>query len=135
MMREGSKLAMDIRAEIIRQTSFTVSIGIAPNKLLAKIGSQLNKPSSQSVILWRNVTSLMQQVPIMKLPKLGIKIGKDTEQLFKILGVVSCGDLHDETKFPVRELRRLLGSAGAGAEWLYRAARGFDNDPVKPTSS
>jgi nucleotidyltransferase/DNA polymerase involved in DNA repair len=76
MMRAGSKLAMEIRADILRKTSFTVSIGVAPNKMLAKIGSQLNKPTSQSVILKRNVEALMRQVPIMKLPKLGIKVRK-----------------------------------------------------------
>jgi nucleotidyltransferase/DNA polymerase involved in DNA repair len=48
------------------------------------------------------------------------------------MGVVHCGDLHDEARFPLKELKRLLG---AGADWLYHACRGVDNVPVNSTSS
>jgi DNA polymerase eta len=56
----GAVIAQRLRATVAQQLSFTCSAGIAPNKLLAKIGSAKNKPNKQTVVLPRATGSLMQ---------------------------------------------------------------------------
>lgn len=56
----GAAVALRLRGAVLDQLGFTCSAGIGPNKLVAKIGSALNKPAKQTVVLPRAVEGLMQ---------------------------------------------------------------------------
>lgn len=113
-------LAHRVKEAIFAATSLTCSIGIAPNKFLAKIASDLNKPNGLTVIEQQHVTEFLKHLPVHKIPGIGTK----TSQMLKQLGVTKVGEvLH----FPLIFWEKRLGRYGAK---LYQKAQGIDNSPV-----
>lgn len=88
-LRLGALLAARIRERVLAELTFTCSAGVAPNKLLAKIGSAMHKPSQQTVILPRGVGSLMGPMPLRKIGGFGGKLGDALARL----GCVTAGDV------------------------------------------
>jgi DNA polymerase eta len=130
-LRTASFLALKIRDAIQLELGFSSSAGVAPNKLLAKIASGLNKPRNQTVILHRNVPNLMHKMPLRKLPRVLTRAGHhalaDLEQVFN---VSTCGELiRDDVNHSRTELVARYGEASGS--WLYTRARGDDDDAVK----
>src|SRR6202030_4400297 len=82
-------LAEKIRGLIYADTALTASAGIAPNKMLAKIASDWNKPNGQFEIGQEDIPQFMEQLPVQKLWGIG---AKSAERLAKS-GVHTCGDL------------------------------------------
>ena len=82
-------LAEVIRALIFRKTKLTASAGIGPNKLIAKIASDLNKPNGQCEVTPEQVPEFMAVLPVRKL----WGIGQVTEQKLERLGVTTCAHL------------------------------------------
>jgi DNA polymerase-4 len=115
-------VAFEIRERIFEQTGLTASAGIASNKLLAKIASDMNKPNGQCVIPPEQVAPFMESLPVRKLWGVG---GVSAEKLEK-RGVQTCGQLQTLSRV---ELHRLFGRFGLD---LYELCRGIDDRPVQP---
>jgi DNA polymerase-4 len=111
--------------ERIRNTfGLTCSIGIAPNKLLAKLASEMQKPDGLTTIRPDEIKSVLERMPVREL----CGIGRKTAQTLANYGIVTCGDLG---RFPVDILRRKFGVVG---ERLVEMGLGIDDSPVMPAS-
>lgn len=116
------KVAVQIKEEILARTGCTCSVGIAPNKLLAKIASDWEKPDGMTVIREEEVASFLANLPVSKMPG----IGRNTQRLLKELGVAMVGDV---LRFPEIFWIDRLGVNGVR---LYEKAQGTDRSPVIP---
>jgi DNA polymerase IV len=115
-------LAQVIRGMILRKTKLTSSAGIGPNKLIAKIASEMNKPNGQLEVTPEQVPEFMEKLPVRKI----WGIGEKTERKLEELGVKMCGELQ---RFSRPELVDLFGKFGLE---LYDLCRGTDQRPVEP---
>jgi DNA polymerase-4 len=115
-------LAQVIRGTIFRKTKLTSSAGIGPNKLIAKIASEINKPNGQFEVTPERVSEFMEKLPVRKI----WGIGEKTERKLEELGVKTCGQLQ---RFSRPELVEFFGKFGLD---LYDLCRGIDHRPVEP---
>jgi len=115
-------LAQVIRDMIFQKTKLTSSAGIGPNKLVAKIASEINKPNGQLEVTPDQVPEFMMELPVRKI----WGIGAVTEQKLQQLGVKTCGQLQ---RFSLPELVEHFGKFGME---LYDLCRGIDDRPVEP---
>ncbi len=120
---EGSAtlIAEAIRAEVKENVNITISVGIAPNKFLAKIASDWNKPDGVFVVTPDQVDAFVTALPVKKLHG----VGKVTASKMKRLGINTCSDLR---KLDKTQLTNYFGSFG---ERLNNLSHGIDNRPVK----
>ena len=114
--------AMAIRAAIREETGLTASAGVAPNKFLAKIASDVNKPDGLCVIRPRQVDAFLAPLPIGRLPG----VGKVTEARLKALGIHTVGDVR---AWESAQLQMQFGRWGLR---LHELAHGIDEHPVQP---
>lgn len=117
----ATRLAEHLRAEIKRETGITVSAGVAPNKYLAKIASDWNKPDGLCVITPAQVADFVQALPVERL----FGVGKKTAERMHQLGYRTCGDLQQA------DLSTLIERFGRFGPRLYQLARGQDERPVR----
>ena len=110
-----------IRAGILEKTGLTCSIGIAPNKLLAKIASDMQKPSGLTVLAEDDIGGKLWPMPIRKL----YGIGPKTEEHLKAMQIETIGQL---AALPVEVLVRHFGFSYG--HYLHEAARGIDESPL-----
>ena len=115
-------LAQVIRGLIFRKTKLTASAGIGPNKLIAKIASDLKKPNGQVEVKPDAVPEFMETLPVRKL----WGIGEVTEQKLDKLGIATCGDMQRLSRVALQEH---FGKFGIE---LYDLCRGIDDRPVEP---
>ena len=115
-------LAQVIRGLILRKTKLTASAGIGPNKLIAKIASDLKKPNGQFEVKPEDVPAFMQELPVRKL----WGIGEVTGQKLEKLGIATCGDMQRLSRIA---LQQHFGKFGIE---LYDLCRGIDDRPVEP---
>ena len=115
-------LARSIKDQIRNDEQLTCSIGVAPNKLLAKLGSGLKKPDGLVVVQKEEVEAILKDLPVSKLHGIGPKL---TETLNSI-SIFTCGQLG---KFPVPLLSKRFGAIGEG---LHQMGLGLDDRPVVP---
>ena len=115
-------LAEVIRKTIFQTTKLTSSAGIGPNKLVAKIASEIRKPNGQFEVKPEEVPRFMLDLPVRKI----WGIGEKTERKLEELGVKTCGELQ---RFSRPELVDLFGKFGVE---LYDLCRGIDYRPVEP---
>ncbi len=113
-------IAQEIRARIHKEIGITISAGIAPNKFLAKIASDWNKPNGQLVIPPAEVAGFVAALPVKKI----YGVGKAMATKLAESSIFTCGDLH---KFSVFELTQRFGQMGTR---LYHLSRGIDERPV-----
>lgn len=113
-------LAREIRRRIEKEIGITASAGIAPNKFLAKIASDWNKPNGEFIITPSEVDDFVKKLPVEKL----FGVGKVTKQKLKNLGIIYCSDIHRHDKY---ELTRIFGRFG---DRLYQLSRGIDHRQV-----
>ncbi len=118
----ATAIAETIRAQIREETRLTASAGVAPNKFIAKIASDWNKPDGLFVVKPAQVEAFLAPLPVGKIPG----VGKVMQGKLEKLGVATVGDLRG---FALEELQARFGSFGAA---LYRRARGIDERPVQP---
>jgi len=118
----AEEIARLIVTRIEAELELTASVGIAPNKFLAKVASDLQKPKGFVVVKPGEERAFLAPLPISKLWGVGPKTAANLRQL----GLQTIGDLQ---KRSVEELRRHLGETG---EQLYRLALGIDDRPVTP---
>lgn len=118
----ASLMAQEIRARIRAEVGITASAGIAPNKFIAKVASDWNKPDGQFVVRPQDVDAFVAALPVKKI----FGVGKVTAARLARLGAHTCADLR---AWSVAELTREFGSFGAS---LHRLCRGIDERPVQP---
>lgn len=116
----ATRMAEAIRRQIHAEVGITASAGIAPNKFLAKIASDWNKPDGQFVIRPQDVDRFVLGLPVEKIHG----VGKVTATQLQKLGIHRCSDLRH---WEVVDLMRHFGRFG---ERLYELARGRDERPV-----
>lgn len=155
----AAKIALRLRETVKESLGYECSAGIGNNKMLAKLGSALNKPYNQTYILPRHVKQLMERTPLRKIRFLGGKLGlllskgimtgvrieeaeqeeegdwdkSDDEHESNQMDerVVLASDLWPLT---VGELSVRLGGDMDAAKWAYDLIRGIDTAPVTPRS-
>ncbi|EDO66395.1 DNA polymerase IV [Francisella tularensis subsp. holarctica FSC022] len=115
-------IAQAIKQEIFNKTGLTGSAGVAPNKLLAKIASDINKPNGLYVVTPKQVDSFVKDLPVKKL----FGVGKVSQEKLKSMGVETCLDLQQLS------LATLVDKFGKFGSSLYNYARGIDNREVNP---
>lgn len=113
-------IAKAICYDIYHELGLTASAGVAPNKLIAKIASDENKPSGLCVISPEQLADFVYKLPVKKLFGVGPKL---LEKL-TIKGIETCGDLQAET---LQALRSGFGKMGGS---LYQFCRGQDDRAV-----
>jgi DNA polymerase-4 len=118
----GAALALRIRSLIEEETGLTASAGIAPNKLLAKIASDWNKPNGQFEVATGEIEEFLEHLPVKRL----FGVGRKMEEKLTALEVRTCGDLQRLSKM---ELAERFGKWGVE---LYDLSRGIDERVVRP---
>jgi DNA polymerase-4 len=114
------RIAYLIKSRIKTRFGLTCSVGIAPNKLLAKLASEMQKPDGLTIIRPEEVSAILQNLPVGEL----CGIGRQTSRQLALLGITTCGQL---AAFPREILRRKFGIVG---DQLLRMAQGIDDSPV-----
>ncbi|MDG2176302.1 MAG: DNA polymerase IV [Gammaproteobacteria bacterium] len=120
----GTLIAKEIRQRVRNEIGITLSAGIAPNKFLAKVASDWNKPDGQFVITPDKVADFVEKLPVRKL----YGVGKVTAQKMDNFGIETCGDLQQYDK------TRLLEMFGSFGETLHSLCRGIDERKVQTQS-
>ncbi len=115
--REG---AGRIKAAIRRALKLSASIGLGPNKLIAKIASDRQKPDGLTMVRAEDAEKFLEPLPVRVIPGVGPK----TEEMFKRMNVLNVGDAK---RFAREELQQLMGQWGLD---LYEKLRGRDNSPL-----
>ena len=115
-------IAYLIKARIRHSFGITCSIGIAPNKLLAKLASDMQKPDGLTIIAPEDVARILERMPIKEL----CGIGKKMQRHLNMMSIYTCGELGrcDEAR-----LTRKFGIVGAR---LKQMGQGIDHSPVVP---
>ncbi|MGZ0654154.1 DNA polymerase IV [Coraliomargarita sp. W4R53] len=121
LKRSGAEIAAEIRAAILSETGLTASAGIGPNKLIAKVASDWNKPDGQCVVAPSKVDVFMRELPVRRIWGVGPKsAARLTEH-----GIETCAQLQLKDKTWLAEE---FGSFGLE---LYDLCRGIDERPVE----
>ena len=115
--------ARDIKKRVREELNLSCSVGIGPNKLLAKLSSDMKKPDGFFVIKEKEVARVLNPLPARKLWGVGPK----TEKRLKFLGINTIGEI---AKTPREHLESNFGQAFG--RMLYEHSRGIDSSPVVP---
>ena len=113
-------IAEEIRQRINDTIGITVSAGIAPNKFLAKVASDWNKPNGQYVITPDKIDTFLASLPVKKI----WGVGKVTARRLDKLGIKTCGDVR---RYDVFQFVEIMGNFG---EHIHKLAHGIDSRPV-----
>jgi DNA polymerase-4 len=116
-------IAQEIRRRIFETVGITASAGVAPNKFVAKIASDWNKPDGLFLVRPEEIDAFVAALPVKKL----FGVGKVTAAKLNNLGAQTCADLRGWT---MQELQHHFGSFGAR---LYDLSRGIDEREVSPS--
>ena len=119
---EAELLALRIKEEIRQKIGLTCSVGVAPNKLVAKIASDYQKPDGLTVVKPEEVLQFLIPLKITDL----VGVGKKTGERLNELGVRTIGEL---STLSSEELIREFGQAKG--IWLKQASQGIDDSPVE----
>jgi DNA polymerase-4 len=117
-------IAQEIRQVIAREVGVTASAGVAPNKFLAKVASDLNKPDGQYVITPSEVDAFVVRLDVKCL----FGVGKVTSDRLRRLGIATCGDLRQ------RSVVELVEYFGVFGRRLHDLSFGRDDREVKSDS-
>ena len=121
LKRRGVEIAREIRTAIYNETGLTASAGIGPNKLIAKIASDWNKPNGQCVVSPSKIDVFMHDLPVSRLWGVGPKSAARLSEM----QVKTCGDLQALSQ------TKLVGEFGSFGFELYKLCRGIDERPVQ----
>jgi len=118
---EAEVLAREIKKEIHESEGLTCSIGVGPNKLVAKIASDYRKPDGLTVVREEEAESFLAPLPVRKL----LWVGRKTEQKLKAMGITTIGDL---ARYDPTALAEVFGVMGTQ---MYLMAHGVDKSEVE----
>jgi len=121
---EARRLAKKIKKENLENEGLTCSIGVGPNKLVAKIASDTKKPDGLTVVDEENVQQFLSPLPVRKL----LWVGRKTEQKLREIGVRTIGDL------ALCDPSLLVEKFGTIGIQYHLMARGIDKAPVGGSS-
>jgi nucleotidyltransferase/DNA polymerase involved in DNA repair len=116
----ATEICRQIKAEIKTREDLTASIGLGPNKLVAKIASDFQKPDGLTVVTAEEAENFLAPLPVRKIPGIGPK----TEKSLARLGIKVVQDLK---RFSVPELQEMFGKWGPE---LYERIRGRHESPL-----
>jgi DNA polymerase-4 len=116
------EIAETIRQRVRSELSLPCSIGIGPNKLLAKMASDMRKPDAVTVLRRRDVPALLWGKPCQTL----YGVGPKTAEKLRKLNIRTIGDL------AMADEALLVERFGVYGAWMKRAAHGYDDSPVNP---
>lgn len=116
--------AESIQQRLMRELDLPSSIGIAPNKFLAKTASNMKKPMGITVLRKREVAEKLWPLPVIEMHG----VGESTANKLSNIGIKTIGDL---ANIPLGILKEKLGKVGLR---LSERANGIDERPVDPTS-
>jgi len=114
-------IAQEIRQRVKQEVGITISAGVAPNKFLAKVASDWNKPDGLFVIKPNAVEHFLADLPVNKISGVGVK----TAERLQRLHITTCGELKS------LGLSQLLEHFGQFGQRLFELARGIDQRPVR----
>mgnify|MGYP001171009249 CR=1 FL=1 len=121
---EAERICRNLKKAIVSDVRLTASVGIGPNKLIAKIASGWKKPDGLMVVREEDVEAFLSPLSVRAIPGIGPK----TEALLREKGIRVVKDLRDVS---LQQLTHLLGKRGAA---LYDKAHGHDDSPVEEYS-
>jgi DNA polymerase IV (DinB-like DNA polymerase) len=119
---EAKKLAEKIKSELQAQQKLTCSIGVGPNKLVAKIAADIKKPDGLTIINPKQVESFLSPLPVGRLIGVGVK----TSEKMRTMGINTIDEL---AKFDTQKLIAVFGRA-LGI-YFHNASLGVDDEPVQ----
>ena len=120
--RYAREIAKEIKARIFAATGLTASAGVAANKFIAKIASDMRKPDGLTVVRPEQAIAFLADLPVRRIPG----VGPVTEARLKNAGFWFIRDLQDRSE---QDLTELFGGLGA---WLAELAQGIDEREVEP---
>jgi len=118
---EAENLAQKIKKEIHEKEMLVCSVGVGPNKLVAKIASDFEKPDGLTVVRGEDAKSFLAPLRVRKL----LWVGRKTEERLNRLGIETAEDL---AKYDASVLVEKFGAAGTQ---LYLSAQGIDNSEIQ----
>src|SRR2546422_9488911 len=110
-----------VKAAVRERERLNCTIGVAPNKSVAKMASDLAKPDGLKVVRPEEVNASLDPLPVTRISGVGAK----TAEMLERVGVRTIGDL---ARFPGAELKKLIGK---NSVWLWAIARGIEELPVE----
>jgi len=117
----GTAVAREIKRRVSQERRLTVSVGVGPNRLVAKIASDFDKPDGLTVVKPVRVREFLDPLSVRSLPG----VGPASELRLKRKGIETIAELR---ALALDRLKTLFGKHG---QWLYDCARGIDERPVR----
>ena len=121
-IEEAAEIAREIKARIREEVDLVASVGVAPNKFLAKLASDLKKPDGFFVIRLEEAHAVLRDLPVRRI----WGVGEVTEKVLASIGMEKIGEIQNA---PLELLRERLGSY---ADDLVELAHGIDESEVVP---
>ena len=118
---EAAAYAARVKAAVRERERLACTIGVAPNKSVAKMASDLAKPDGLRVVRPEEVVAFLEPLLVTRISGVGTK----TAQMLERVGVRTIGDL---ARLPGTELKKLMGK---NSVWLWAIARGVEEMPVE----
>jgi DNA polymerase IV (DinB-like DNA polymerase) len=119
--QEAKEIATKIKKDVLTQQQLTCSIGVGPNKLVAKIAADIQKPDGLTVIE-SGVGHFLSPLPVSRL----VGVGRKTEKKMENLGIKTVGDL---ARLDIQQLIEVFGRKLG--TYFHNASMGIDNAPVQ----
>jgi len=119
---EGGKLAQKIKEQVKTQEKLTCSIGVGPNKLVAKIAADIQKPDGLTIVRPEQVERFLSPLPVGKL----IGVGRKTKKKMQTLGIRT---IHELAEYDVQRLIQVFGKTLG--TYFHNASKGIDDEPVQ----
>ncbi len=116
----ATRLAYELKAEILRETNLTASAGVAPNKFLAKVASDMQKPNGLTVVQPHQIQEFLDPLPVKRIWGVG---PATTERLARL-------EIHTIAQLRELSLERALELFGKAGLHYYQLSRGIDDRPV-----
>jgi DNA polymerase IV (DinB-like DNA polymerase) len=118
---EAEVLAKEIKREIHEREGLTCSIGVGPNKLVAKIASDYRKPDGLTIVREEEAENFLAPLPVRKL----LWVGRKTEQKLRAMGITTIGDLAHYDPTALAEVFGVMGTQ------MFLMAHGVDKSEVE----
>ncbi|MEM3098587.1 MAG: DNA polymerase IV [Nitrososphaerales archaeon] len=117
---DAYEYGISIKRIVKHETGLTCSIGIAPNRSVAKIASDIQKPDGLTIVTAGNMNAFLSPLPVSKISGIGPK----SQKILNNLGIKTIGEL---AAYANDELAKYLGKNGL---WMWNIANGLDNSEI-----